>query len=336
MSLPLPFYRFKKKTLTLAYKISPEKLTEILQVIKYKKLQQSILKEDLFNSLEQKTINDDGTKFILCITKVNKTQIATSEKGDPAVKIWDFHTRTHLFNLKGHYGNVNSIVAISKTIIASISNFQSLRLWNLSTKTCISTIDFLFSKVNNVIVLKLSHLKVRRVYLSFASIKTIDINGFYLVKFEDEKITNAAKLNENQIVCGYNDQYIKIFEVSSKICLKEIYVETVARDISVMNEELVFFTGYGRRSIDIWDTSSGKLFKSLNGNDYFFESIMKVDKRRIASGCSEYSIKIWDIITGNCLTSIYTTDMVHCLAKISRTQIVSGSESGLIEIWNIN
>jgi len=45
--MPLPFYRFKKKSLILAYILCPEDFCELIQEIRYKKLFQCLLREDL-------------------------------------------------------------------------------------------------------------------------------------------------------------------------------------------------------------------------------------------------------------------------------------------------
>ena len=51
----LTFYRIKKKSLILSYSICPEELTEILKMIKNKKLFQCILKSDPAKIYEEET-----------------------------------------------------------------------------------------------------------------------------------------------------------------------------------------------------------------------------------------------------------------------------------------
>ncbi len=58
-------------------------------------------------------------------------------------------------------------------------------------------------------------------------------------------------------------------------------------------------SGSADKTIKLWDTSSGKLIRSLEGHQ---DSVLSVafspDDRFIASGSFDKTIKLWDVETG--------------------------------------
>jgi WD40 repeat protein len=56
---------------------------------------------------------------------------------------------------------------------------------------------------------------------------------------------------------------------------------------------------------------------------------------RIVSGSWDYTLKIWNILTGKCdITLRGHTNMVYCVAILPDGRIVSGSDDGALKIWN--
>ena len=103
------FFRYKKKSLILVYILFPLEVAEILKGIRYKKLYQCVLKEDLGIIFEE-TIIYGHTGQIKCLARISKTQIASAGR-DRTVILWDFKEEKCLMKLTGH---TNYILGISK------------------------------------------------------------------------------------------------------------------------------------------------------------------------------------------------------------------------------
>ena len=64
--------------------------------------------------------------------------------------------------------------------------------------------------------------------------------------------------------------------------------------------------------------------------------MIKINKNKIASGGQDKSIKIWDLITGNCIITLKGhSNNVSRLIKINKYQIASSSWDNSIKIWDI-
>ena len=89
MSVPLT--RLKKKSLILAFRITPEELKYLFEDIRFKKLAQCIIRESQKEKLEEKTIISKHPGCILNLVRINNNQIASSGKGG-SIKIFNLYS----------------------------------------------------------------------------------------------------------------------------------------------------------------------------------------------------------------------------------------------------
>ena len=79
--------------------------------------------------------------------------------------------------------------------------------------------------------------------------------------------------------------------------------------------------------------------KTLEGHSGSVNFLVKINGNTIANGSDDSddaTIKLWDIITGNCLKTLKGhSDEVNCLVKINEYSIASASCDNTIKIWDI-
>jgi WD40 repeat protein len=79
----------------------------------------------------------------------NGKYIATSSV-DFTIKIWDYRTRKELRVLKGHEGSVNTVCfSPDDKLLLSGGNDATVKLWELNTGQCISSLDTMFYRTIN-------------------------------------------------------------------------------------------------------------------------------------------------------------------------------------------
>jgi len=121
---PIVFQRFKKKSLILAYKIYPVESVEILREIKYKKLFQSVIKEDLSlcKVLEEKIISFLDIQIQKCEYLVNlyNNRIAVAT-WNGLIILWDLHTDKCLKTYKTG-ATITHLARISEFQLSIVSN----------------------------------------------------------------------------------------------------------------------------------------------------------------------------------------------------------------------
>ena len=76
--------------------------------------------------------------------------------------------------------------------------------------------------------------------------------------------------------------------------------------------------------------------KTLEGHPDSVLRLIKINEYQIASCSLDNTIKIWDVITGNCLKTLngHLKEVV-CLIMINENLIVSGSTDECIKIWDV-
>lgn len=85
-------------------------------------------------------ITHDPKAFVLSIDKISQTCFATGSKNG-SVCVWSTNQRTPTQELRGHRKPVCSVVYLGNNKLASVSQDQALRLWDLLGGTCTSLIE---------------------------------------------------------------------------------------------------------------------------------------------------------------------------------------------------
>ncbi len=76
--------------------------------------------------------------------------------------------------------------------------------------------------------------------------------------------------------------------------------------------------------------------KTLKGHENYVRCIVKLNENQLASGSGDNTIRIWDLIGGNCLKTLKGHEsVVRCIVKLNENQLASGSADNTIRIWDI-
>ena len=76
--------------------------------------------------------------------------------------------------------------------------------------------------------------------------------------------------------------------------------------------------------------------KSFIGHDEKVVSLIQLKSGYIATGSNDYSIRIWDIESGNCITKIYDFGYILCLLEFEPNFLLAGTSENNIALFNLN
>ena len=231
----IKFDRFKKKTLSLLLIIFPEDF-EVLEEIKYKKLTDCITKRNLNEASSLISIKVINLSNIRSMIKLSNSQIVTSSS--TLINVWDLYRGqciTSIITL-----DTVSLLKINKNQIVSTFYYDNLglnnniqciiKLWDLITKKCLTTIKVIHDKED-----------------------------------EDEENT-LLKLN-NTLIAYTNGKNIKLFDLQSKTCVKNIYAHNNIVNNLIKLNTLLFASQSTK--IKIWNYKSGKLIREIKSDPKF-------------------------------------------------------------------
>jgi WD40 repeat protein len=203
-------------------------------------------------------------------------QTIASAGNDRTIKLWDLDSRECLFTLEGH-GNRVAAVAFSPTpvtlggtegvpILASGSEDNTIKLWNVQTGECLATWEAHSLRVSSI---------------AFSP---------------DGKLLASVSL----------DQTLKIWDVQTGDCLQTLSGHTSwIMSVAWSTDGQKLLTGSCDRTIVIWDRDRGTCLRTFKGHtNWIWAVAFSPDGARIISASEDETIKIWDVQTGACFRTL--------------------------------
>jgi WD40 repeat protein len=246
-------------------------------------------------------------KPVMAILYLNNYLLATGSS-DMTVKIWNISQPEQLKTFSGHSSDVTCLEKISDDLIASGSYDFYIKVWNITTGQIFANL----------------YAGGEITALKFFSNKLVSISSNYMIT-----IWNFSKgfLLERSIQTRqYYYYYLNIYT-----SLKIFYTPRSLEKIS----DSKFAVGI--RDIDIYDLTTGLLTQSLVGHTNDVNGLKLISKSVLASCSSDYSIKIWSLITGTYIKTMTPMNYYYImkLEMINQNTLASVCYN-TIQLWNIN
>ncbi|MBO9201909.1 MULTISPECIES: 2OG-Fe(II) oxygenase [Niastella] len=168
------------------------------------------------------------------------------------------------------------------------------------------------------------------------SIKAWTITGEEKLSLKEHQnsILSLEKINKDTFISGSRDQHIIVWQHFKAI--KKIKAHTAIVLSLCRLTDHSFASGGGDNTIQIIDLN-GSVLQTLNGHTNWIWQVIKLDKKTIASASEDHTIKIWNIETGQLLTTFTEYTPIISLAFHAPTQqLISGNLHGEISIRTLN
>lgn len=222
--------------------------------------------------------------------------------GTATGEVWTYHflSGTPLVNYRGHTDGVWSLAFHpGEQIMASGSDDQTVRIWDVNTGECLNILHGHTDRVRSV---------------------TFSPDGSLLAS-------------------GSDDQTARIWDIQTGECLQVMAGHTDrVWSVNFRADGQMLVTGSTDRTLRLWKSSSGECIRLLEGHTGWVRSVVfNRDGSLLASGSDDQTVRIWDVAQGRCLDILKGhTNRVWSLAFcVEGSNIVSGSEDQSIRLWNI-
>jgi len=226
--------------------------------------------------------------------------------------------------------------------IASGSEDNTTKLWEVSTGQCIHTFTGHTEDVNTVAfspdgkfiasgsddnTIKLWDLSTGQCIRTF----TGHVEGVNTLIFSSDG---------KYIASGSNDSTIKLWEVSTGQCIKTFigYSRSV-NSVAFSPDGKFIASGNDDNTIKLWDVFTGRCTHIFTEHFNAVNSVaFSPDGKYIVSGSSDKTVKLWEMSTGQCIhTFIGHSDVVESVAFSPDGKfIASGSWDSSTKLWNRN
>jgi WD40 repeat protein len=256
---------------------------------------QSLLTQ-IFGSVLSIAFNTDGS------------YLATGDTGG-YVSLWRIADGQPLSVLRGHtnwvrYVQFNSPAEVespqeSRELLASASQDQTIKLWNLQTGQCLKTLKGHTAWVWSI----------------------------------------ACSSDRQLLASGSCDHTVKLWNIQTGECLKTLRGHTnMVFSVSWNVDQRTLASGSSDHTVNIWDTQTGECLNTLCGHSAMVLSVAwSPDGRLLASGSQDQTIKLWDVRTGQCLKTLQGhSGWIWSVAWSPDGQLLaSGSQDQTIKLWDV-
>ncbi len=252
------------------------------------------------------------------------------------------HNWRLVHTLKGHSDLVRA-VAISPdgVTLASGSNDNSIKLWNLATGRQICTLNGHSSLVCSVAI-----SPDGKTLASGSADKSIKLwnlaNGRQTrtLKGHSDSVRSIAISPDGEtLVSGSDDMTIKLWNMTTR---EEIHTFKGHYDwvysVAISPDGQTLATGSSDKSIKLWSVSTGWEICTLHGHCDSVRSVaFSPNGQTLATASIENSIKLWSVASGQEICTLYGhSSWVWCIAfSPDGATLASASGDKSIKLWNL-
>jgi len=319
-------------------------------------------------------ILEGHTEGVVCLNF--DANILASGSVDTTVKIWNFRTG-ECFTLRGHNDWVNAVQlwdsnkplgsprpfdrdpgamdgapnVDSGKMLFSASDDGTIRLWDLSLRTCVQVFKGHVGQVQSLKLLTVdeddadSHSEDADSDASQDGARHAQGDVAAPAAVPETSAADEAEAPAITLPPGFNPYAYRLAPHTPLTPQAFIHPEPPRREgkwekgkdragtPGAKCQKQVLISGSLDNTIKIWDIETGTAVKTLFGH---IEGVWAVasDKLRLVSGSHDRTIKVWVREEGRCMaTLVGHRGAVTCLA-LGEDKIVSGSDDGDVRLWS--
>ncbi len=268
--------------------------------------------------------------------------LATST--DNEICLWEVANIKQTITCNGHTAWVQSLAfSPDGQILASGSNDQTIRLWNLDTGQCLKTLRGHASWVQS-----LAFSPNGQILASGSNDQTVKLWNVHtgqclktLLGHSNRVFFTTFTPNGQTLVTGGEDQTVRVWDVNTGSCLRvlEIPINWVL-SIALSPDGQTLATGSDRTTVKFWDLASGECIKTLpDYNSHVWAVAFTPDGKTLVTGSEDKTVKIWDVLTGKCLQTLHehSNSRIWLVAINPDGQsLLSISENQTMKLWDFH
>ncbi len=267
---------------------------------------------------------------------------------DFAIKTFSLESGKQLRTYRGHSKKVNCIRVVLKSntningnpeskYIASGSDDKTIKIWDINSKVCVTTLEGHSAAVKCLEVLSEN---------IFASGSADHMIKLWNLRYEkcimtleghSDWVNYIVKLSDELIVSCSDDKLIKVWRSYTGECLCTLkgHNDNVNCIEKVSDDKIISCSS--DNTIKLWYLASKKCAKTFSGHKYRINYVRMISTDRFISCSHDETIQYWSFEYDKCLMVLKGhSSNVNCVQVLSENRIVSCSDDREIKIWDLD
>eukprot|EP00928_Gymnodinium_smaydae_P075907 TRINITY_DN58925_c0_g1_i1.p1 TRINITY_DN58925_c0_g1~~TRINITY_DN58925_c0_g1_i1.p1 ORF type:complete len:374 (+),score=24.95 TRINITY_DN58925_c0_g1_i1:13-1134(+) len=281
--------------------------------------------------LSTPTSNDTHSKVCTSPTETSQnpqiSEIATTD-----TKMWTSGCRC-VQTLTEHSAEVTSLVAIGAGSFASAAQDGCIKLWDVSSHTCVATLE---SGSCDTVHLTSPEPSIL-VSASGRSVKVWNVSGHNWVEERriDDIASTLTSLTSSQVAIGSYAGDVSLWNVVDLTRIARFAAQSGSVIALAGLGPHNFAGAYENNSIRLWSVEKDRCTAVLDGHDECVMALVAIGTDRLASAACDDSLRIWNIVEAECVMTFRMEHSVSSLVVLNAHTLGAGCDDGTMKVIDL-
>jgi len=254
------------------------------------------------------------------------------------IHVWDLSTGKEIVGLKGHEGNVLSVVDFSPdgSRIVSCGDDQTLRVWDAKTGK-----EILVREGVSVTSVAFSGEGKRLLGSSPSGFATLDLATGEEIEFNASHRAPVSAVafaaGGKSVLSGGDDGTLRRWEVASGKQRRRF--ANYFAGLAVSADGKLALAGCADHALRLWDTETGKHVRTFIGHDEPIVAVaLSADAKLALSASQDQTVRLWDATSGKALRRLsgHVGEVTSIGFSPDGKYAVTGGEDARVRLWSLN
>ncbi|MGD1699177.1 WD40 repeat domain-containing protein [Dapis sp. BLCC M229] len=292
------------------------------------------------NSNFAKTTFTDTFGIIFSLAFSPSGEFLVTGSIDGEVCLWQWRENRQLFKHQEHTTILDSITfSPDNQKIASSSRNRNIKIWDIATGKCISTLNLPDNQTVKKIVFNLDGSQLfgySEKQIIFWNLET----GNSDILIESESRISALSLSPKTglLTFGCENGVVYLWDINTKTVINSFDTNSgVILSVKIIDNNQILASSLENKTVKIWDIHNCQCLNTFKSQSYHISLIdISINGKNLATGSGEKIVKVWNIQTGLYLqNSEGHLSEINAITFSNKNILATASVDRTIKIWDI-